>query len=281
MRRNRSKLFAAFAAFCVGGLVSIASADITGHVKLDGKAPEPRPIDMSGVKECADQHPDPVNEETIVADEKGNLANVVVFIKADDPSALGGEASKEPAVLDQKGCTYVPHVLPVMVGQPMKVKNDDPFLHNVHSLAQTNPAFNFGQPNKDEGKPVDPPKAPEIIKVKCDVHPWMSAWIIVVDNPFFGASKEDGSYTIKGNLPDGEYTLHAWHEKLGEQDQKITVKDGKATSDFTFKAEAAAAPANEADAKLASAKTTAQPAAMTCCAPDAAQAKPTLTAKAE
>jgi len=280
MRRIRKNLLAAAAAaFCFSGLVSIASADITGHIKLDGKAPEPKQIDMSGVKECADQHPDPVNEETIVADDKGNLANVVVSIKADDPSALGGEAPKTPAVLDQKGCMYTPHVLPVMVGQEMKIKNDDPFLHNVHSLAQTNPAFNFGQPNKDDGKPVDPPKAPEIIKVKCDVHPWMSAWIIVVDNPFFGASKEDGTYTIKGNLPDGEYTLHAWHEKLGEQDQKITVKDGKATSDFTFKVESAAAPANEKDAKLASAQTSAE-GTMSCCAPAKATAL-TQTVKAE
>src|SRR5262252_1990401 len=136
MRRIRRNLLAAVATVCVGGLVSIASADITGHVKLDGKAPEPRPIDMSGVKECADQHPDPVNEETIVADEKGNLANDVVFIKADDPSALGGEVPQAPAILDQKACMYAPHVLPVMVGQAMKVRNDDPFLHNVHSLAQ-------------------------------------------------------------------------------------------------------------------------------------------------
>src|SRR3954467_2320352 len=214
MRIRTQMLTAMLAAAACAALSMPVFADITGRVKLDGKAPEPRQIDMSGVKECADQHPDPVNEETIVADDKGNLANVVVSIKADDPSALGGEVPKEAAVLDQKTCMYTPHVLPVMVGQTMKIKNDDPFLHNVHSLAQTNPAFNFGQPNKDDGKPVDPPKAPEIIKVKCDVHPWMSAWIIVVDNPFFAASKEDGTYTIKGNLPDGEYTLHAWHEKL-------------------------------------------------------------------
>jgi hypothetical protein len=166
------------------------------------------------------------------------------------------------------------------VGQTLMVKNSDTFLHNVHSLAEKNPGFNFGQPTKDDGKAVpDQPKVEETFHIKCDVHPWMSAWIIVVDNPFFGASKEDGTYTIKGNLPDGEYTLHAWHEKLGEQDQKITVKDGKATSDFTFKAEAAAAPANEKDAKLASAKTSAD-GAMSCCAPAKAAAL-TQTAKAE
>ena len=180
------------------GFVSFAAADITGKVKLDGKAPDAKEIDMSGVAECKAAHTDPVYEEHVVADEQGNLANVVVYIKADDAAALGGEIPKEAAVLDQKGCMYEPHVLAMMVGQELKVKNDDPFLHNVHSLAQTNPAFNFGQPNKDPGKPVDPPKAAENIKVKCDVHPWMSAYIVVLEHPFFGVSKEDGTFMMPG-----------------------------------------------------------------------------------
>jgi len=239
------------------GFVSLASADITGKAKLDGKAPEAKEINMSGVAECKAMHSDPVYEEQVVADESGNLANVVVYIKADDPAALGGEAPKEAAVLDQKGCMYEPHVLAMMVGQELKVKNDDPFLHNVHSLAQTNPAFNFGQPNKDPGKPVEPPKAAENIKVKCDVHPWMNAYIIVLEHPFFAVSKEDGSFTIKGTPPDGDYTLAAWHESLGTQEAKVTVKDGKAelAEPITFKAQGAAAPAQENGVRLASLQT--------------------------
>jgi hypothetical protein len=239
------------------GFVSFAAADITGKVKLDGKAPDAKEIDMSGVAECKAAHTDPVYEEHVVADEQGNLANVVVYIKADDAAALGGEIPKEAAVLDQKGCMYEPHVLAMMVGQELKVKNDDPFLHNVHSLAQTNPAFNFGQPNKDPGKPVDPPKAAENIKVKCDVHPWMSAYIVVLEHPFFGVSKEDGTFTIKGNPPDGDYTLNAWHETLGTQEAKVTVKDGKAevTEPITFKAQGAAAPAQDNGVRLASLQT--------------------------
>ena len=131
---------------------------------------------------------------------------------------------------------YTPHVLALMVGQSLAIRNDDPFLHNVHSLAQTNPGFNFAQPNKDPGKEVDPPKVPEVIKVKCDVHPWMSEWIVVLDNPFFSVTNEDGKFSIKG-LPDGDYTLQAWQEKYGTQEQKVTVKDGKAEVNFTFKAE--------------------------------------------
>jgi hypothetical protein len=221
-------------------MASVASADVTGKVTLSGKPPEMKEIDMSGVKECAAQHADPVMEETIVATPKGELANVVISVKTDDPGSLGGDAKKTAATLDQKGCMYVPHVLAMQVGQPLMIKNDDPFLHNVHSLAQVNPAFNFGQPTKDQGKPVDPPKAPETIKVKCDVHPWMNAWIVVFEHPFFAVSKPDGTFAISG-LPDGDYTLEAWHEKLGKQEGKVTVKDGKGEVNFTFKPETAAA----------------------------------------
>lgn len=220
-----------------------AFAQVTGTVKVDGKVPEAKPIEMSAVKECAQQHADPVYDETVVAGENGELANVVVAIKTDDAGALGGEVPKAPAVLDQKGCVYEPHVLALMVGQDLVVKNDDPFLHNVHSLAKENPAFNFGQPNKDPGKKVDSPKVPEKFRVKCDVHPWMSAYIAVFEHPFFAVSDDKGQFRIKG-LPDGEYDVEAWHEKFGTQAGKVTVKDGKGTVDFTFKADgAAAAPA--------------------------------------
>ena len=219
---------------------SIASADITGNIKLDGPAPEAKEIAMDAVAECKALHADPVMDPTVVAGEKGELANVIVFIKAADPAALGGEAPKDPVTLDQKGCMYVPHVLTMTVGQELMVKNDDAFLHNVHSLATVNPAFNFGQPNKDPGKKVpEQPKAAETFRVKCDVHPWMSAYIGVFEHPFHAVSGEDGKYTIKGKLPDGDYTLVAWHEKFGEKEEQISVKDGKAEKDFSIKPEAA------------------------------------------
>jgi hypothetical protein len=140
---------------------------------------------------------------------------------------------------------YEPHVLGVMAGQKFLVKNDDEFLHNVHALSSTNPPFNYGQPNKHEGQEVDSLKAAEYFRVKCDVHPWMSAYVAVFEHPFFATTKEDGTYTIatKG-LPDGEYTLTFWHEKFASEtpvEEKITVKDGKAEKDYKFKAEAAAA----------------------------------------
>ncbi len=237
----------AIAALAVGGLVSLASADITGKVTLDGKAPEMKDIDMSAVKECASQHPDPVPDPIVVADDKGNLANVIVAIKKEEGKDLPGEMPKETAELDQHACMYEPHVLAMMTGQDFKVKNADPFLHNVHSLSQVNPPFNFAQPNKDDGKAVDPFKAAEYIHVKCDVHPWMSAYIGVFEHPYFAVTKEDGTFDIKtAGLPDGDYTVNFYHEKYANDpaqlpEEKVTVKDGKAEVNHTFKAEAALA----------------------------------------
>src|SRR2546423_4887796 len=105
---------AALALTAAAGMSSFAMADITGKVNLDGKALEMKDIDMSSVKECASQHPDPVQEQTVVADDKGSLGNVIVSIKKEEGKDLPGEAPKEAAVLDQKGCMYEPHVLAVM-----------------------------------------------------------------------------------------------------------------------------------------------------------------------
>lgn len=227
---------------CVLATFAFASpllADVTGKVTLVGDAPEMKVIDMSAVKECAALHPDPVTEETVIVGDKGELKNVVVSLKKDEDKEMPGEVPKTPVVLDQKACMYEPHVVAMMVGQPLIVKNSDPFLHNVDSTA-TNPEnkFNVGMPTANAGMKIDPqPKVPEIFRVKCDVHPWMSAWVAVFDHPYFSVTGDDGTFTIKG-LPDGDYTLQAWHEKYGTQEQKITVKDGKAAVDFKFKADA-------------------------------------------
>jgi hypothetical protein len=106
------------------------------------------------------------------------------------------------------------------------IRNSDGFLHNVHALSTENPAFNFGQPSVDPGKPVDPLKAPETFRVKCDVHPWMSAYVVGLEHPFFGTSDAEGNFSIK-DLPPGEYTLTAWHEQLGTKEVPVKVEAGK------------------------------------------------------
>ena len=249
------KLRTAMAALALAAFTTVASAEITGKVTLEGAAPEAKEIDMSGVKECAALHADPVTEPGIVADENGNLANVIVAIKKEEGQDLPGDPSSEPAVLDQQGCMYSPHVVAMMAGQELMVKNSDPFLHNVHALSTVNPAFNFGQPNVDPGKKVESPKAEEVFRVKCDVHPWMSAYVGVFEHPYFAVSKEDGTFSIKADeLPDGEYTLTFWHEKLATEpvETKITVAGGKAEASHAFKAESAAAEPDAAQAIMAS-----------------------------
>jgi plastocyanin len=215
-------------------------ADVTGKVTLTGTPPEMKVIDMSAVKECAALHPDPVTEETVIVGDKGELKNVVVSIKLDEDVDVHVTAPKTPAVLDQKDCMYNPHVLAMMVGQDLIVKNSDPFLHNVHAKPAINEEINAGMPGKNDGEKVTPqPKAAETFRVKCDVHPWMTAWVAVFDHPYFSVTGDDGTFDIKG-LPDGKYTLQAWQEKYGTQEQKIVVKDGKASVDFAFKADAPA-----------------------------------------
>jgi hypothetical protein len=125
----------------------------------------------------------------------------------------------------------------VQVGQHVVVKNSDPFFHNVHTMPQANPEENIPELNIDPGKKLKAWDQPEYFPVGCNIHPWMRAWVAVIDNKFFAITDKDGKYTLPKDLPDGKYTLHAWHEKYGEQDQKITVKDGKATGDFVYKAE--------------------------------------------
>jgi hypothetical protein len=128
-----------------------ASAQVTGKVKVDCEAPVPQQINMGADPECAAAHPNPVLDESVVVGVAGELANVVVSIKAPEGKELPkGEKPKDPVVIDKKGCQYVPHVVGMMVGQDLVVKNRDDLLHNVHSLAIDNEPFNFGQPRVDQ-----------------------------------------------------------------------------------------------------------------------------------
>lgn len=217
---------------------TVSTAQVAGTVKLDGKAPEMPKIDMSGVKECGAQHADsPVTQETVIVGKDGGLANVVVSVKKEEGQDLPGEVPKEPAVLSQKGCQYIPHVVAITAGQGIVVKNEDTFLHNVHTQPEKNEPNNNAQPTKDEkGIKLKTPKEPEYFRVKCDVHPWMGAWVAVIDNPYFAVTDKDGKFTLPKGLPDGDYTFHLWHEKYGEQDVKGSVKDGKAEINGAFKA---------------------------------------------
>ena len=197
---------------------------VSGKAILSGPAPQNDPIAVDSVAECAAMHGNGMTAETVVVSGKGELKNVIVSVS----SGLNGpfQVPAEAAVIDQKGCQYTPHVLAIMTGQKLLIRNDDPFLHNVHSLSTDNPAFNFGQPNKDPGKDAGTFKSVENFRVKCDVHPWMSMSIAVFDHPFFAVTGDDGSFTLPP-LPAGTYTLTFWHEKYGTQDKEVIVEPGK------------------------------------------------------
>jgi plastocyanin len=228
-------LFVAFGALYLGKSASAASTvEITGSVKLDGAVPHQKPIDMAKEPSCAAVHKDrPATTESVVAGANGGLANVVVYITQ---GLTGSEpVSTQSVEINQKGCQYVPHVVAVDAGQHLKIVNSDQTSHNIYSQATKNPPWNKSQPSG--AAPLDATWNNEeiAIPVKCNVHPWMHAYIVVVKGPY-GVSGDDGSFKLD-NVPPGDYTLTAWHETYGTQTQKVTVAAGKpATISFTFKA---------------------------------------------
>lgn len=210
------------------------TSSVTGTITFEGKMPKLGAINMDADPVCKSKHSGPVVSETLVLGEGNTMGNIMVSIKSGLPSAKYDTPS-DPAVLDQKGCIYIPHVLGVMAGQEVKILNSDGTLHNIHTQSKANKAFNVAMPAARTEMTKKFKKVEETFKVKCDVHPWMGGWIRVFDHPFFDVTEKDGQFTLK-NLPAGTYEIEAWHEKLGSQTASVTVGDGEAKAvDFTFK----------------------------------------------
>lgn len=207
------------------------AATVSGLVKFEGAAKVPT-IQMGADPYCASQHSTPVPDEEVVVGPGGELANVIVWVK----NGPAGPAPTTPAVLDQKGCKYIPHVSAVQAGQPIEIKNSDATLHNVHAMPKINSAFNEGQPvqGMTSTKKFDKVEMTPF-RIKCDVHGWMKSYMVVLPHPYHGVSQMNGTFSI-ANLPPGSYTLVAWHEKYGQQEQAVTVgaKETKQVT-FTFK----------------------------------------------
>jgi plastocyanin len=188
------------------------------------------PIAMNADPNCAALHTTPVDTGKFLMKD-GKLGNVFVYVK----TGLEGKtfpAPTEKKVLDQQGCQYHPHVMGIQVGQPLSIKNSDSTLHNVHAMPKSNEEFNTAQPVQNMEYDKTFTKAEVMLPFKCDVHPWMNAYLGVMDHPYYAVSGEDGSFSID-KLPAGTYTLEAWHEELGTATQQVTVAANQ-TADVTF-----------------------------------------------
>jgi plastocyanin len=209
----------------------------TGSVKVEvlftGTPPEPQALNLASAPQCAAAHPEPVYDQSVVV-QNGKLVNAVVWIK----SGMGARrfaAPTEPVVIDQRGCIYHPHVAAAMIGQPVQFVNSDPEPHNVHGRPNIVSSWNFMMSRKNSMRTLTFDKEEVAIEVGCDIHPWMRAYLAVVGHPYFGVTTA-GSPVVLSGVPVAEYVVGVWHEKLGLQEQRVTVLPQE-TATLTFKFE--------------------------------------------
>src|SRR5438093_7882768 len=210
------------------GLFSASAAELSGKVKLKGEPNPEIPIKLDAI--CGKLYTKPITTRHYVVGKDGGLANVFVYVKS---GAQKAAPSGEAPMLDQVNCMYEPYVLGTVTGQKVKVRNSDPFLHNIHALPKPggNKEINFAQPVKGQVNEVAFDKPEVLLRVKCDVHPWMFAYFGVVDHPYFAVTDKDGNFKIS-KLPPGKYTIEAVHQKAGAKTQELQVDGDKKDANF-------------------------------------------------
>jgi hypothetical protein len=208
------------------------TATVTGKIAFEGTPPPNDKIQMSSDPYCQMHAADNPTAETVKVSD-GGLENVIVYVSSGLPAG-GFPTPTQPIEIDQHNCHYVPHVFTMMTNQPLKIKNSDATLHNIHAWAEKNPQFNQGQPVQgmvNETK-FGNPEVP--LPIRCDVHKWMGAFVGVFDHPFHTVSKAGGSFELP-KLPPGTYEITAWHEKFGKKTMMVTVADNdKKDVNFSF-----------------------------------------------
>jgi len=211
-------------------------ATVTGVVKFRGTPPTMPAVDMSKEPECRDHYASPPRDQAVVVDDNGALSSVFVYVKAGLDDNVRDAVPRDSAWIDQVNCRYEPHVLGAQVGQRIAIRNSDSVLHNVNAKPTLNRGFNISQPAQGM---VSSRKfrAPEVmVRIVCDVHGWMTAYVGVLPHPYFVTTGDDGSFAIP-DLPPGTYTIEAWHEKYGTQTVEVTVgTDETKAIEFTFEA---------------------------------------------
>ena len=203
---------------------------ITGRILFDRNIPAPIHYTPSKDTQVCGTG-DHVSDEMVVGADK-RIGYVVVSLKNVDGGHMNAQAS---VILDQQGCRFQPHVVLIPRGATLEILNNDKILHNVRTTSKKNPPFNKAQPKFLKKIKHTFKAAPEKIKVQCDAHSWMSAWIVVQEHPFYAVTDASGQFTLT-DVPAGTYTIESWHEKLGTQTATVTVPaTGTVTADFTFK----------------------------------------------
>jgi plastocyanin len=223
------------AAAPAGRKVDAATAgSISGKVTLQGTPPAAEVVKMSSDPVCTPNGSPTQPTDAVLVGKGGEVQNAFVYVKEGlDPSYTFDMPSKAVEFF-QRGCKYTPRVFGVRVGQPIDIINDDETLHNVHALPKANLEFNKSEAFKG-ARMTQTFTVPEtMVRFKCDVHPWMSAYTGVMSHPFYAVTGTDGTFELKG-LPPGTYTVEAWHERFGTQTQQVTVADKQAqTTTFAF-----------------------------------------------
>lgn len=193
---------------------------VSGTVKLDGAAPAPEAFDVTkDTQACGTSKTKP----DLLVGDGGGIANVVVVVKAAKGKAL--EVPAAPVTFDQKGCEYHPHVLAFPAGSTVEILNPDGVLHNVHAMGKTNPEKNVAMPKFKKKIQWKVEQAEWPIAVKCDAHPWMHAYWISMEHPYYAVTDASGAFSI-ADLPAGDYDVDVWHETLGKKAEKVTVQAG-------------------------------------------------------
>lgn len=208
-----------------------ATGTIIGHVRLMSPAPPNPIIRMGGDPRCSRALAGKrVTQDLVVRSADGGLANAFVNLQGSFPAT---PVPSEAVSIDQRNCIFVPRVIGARVGQTLQITNSDPTAHNVHSLSTKGNAFNTGQPLKGMVHKVQL-KADEIVRITCDIHSWMVAYVGVTTHPYFAVSSTGGAFTI-ARVPAGRHTIQVWHEQYGRLTRMVDVKPGATTSvEFSY-----------------------------------------------
>ena len=212
---------------------SVGTATIKGVVRFKGKPPERKVLDMSSDSVCCRLNRKPILAEAVLVNADGMLKNVLVWVRR-GLEEWEFPPPGDPVLLDQVGCMFRPHVLGVRVDQGVTIRNSDPVFNNPHVFPKRNTGFNFTQAQQGMEETRSFPLPETMILVKCDIHPWESAYIHVIPHPYFVVTADDGFFELP-NLPPGDFVLQAEHESLGKKTAKVTVAKGEsATIEFSF-----------------------------------------------